>query len=104
MHADRTRATWWPRSRANVRAGVVLALVMTVAMTGVAPGVGMVPTGASVRSVEVREGITWRTISGETLLLDLYLPEDDATSRPAVLLVHGGGWRGGDRSDLAPGG
>ncbi len=76
---------------------MAVALVATI----VASVVGAVPAGASVRSVVVREGVAWRTISGQTLLLDLYLPDDDATSRPAVLLVHGGGWRGGDRSDLA---
>ena len=31
--------------------------------------------------------------------LDLYLPEDDEKSRrPAVLIVHGGGWHGGDKA------
>lgn len=30
--------------------------------------------------------------------LDLYLPEEDAGSlRPALVVVHGGGWRGGDK-------
>lgn len=62
---------------------------------------GIVPAAASVRSIEVRSGLEWRTIGGEQLALDLYLPETDGTGRPAVLLVHGGGWRGGDRSDLA---
>jgi acetyl esterase/lipase len=28
---------------------------------------------------------------------DLYLPEDDGTMHPAVLMVHGGGWSGGKR-------
>ena len=31
--------------------------------------------------------------------LDLYLPEDDGkVRRPAVLIVHGGGWHGGDKA------
>ncbi len=33
---------------------------------------------------------------------DAYLPTDERTDRPALVLVHGGGWRGGDRSELAP--
>jgi acetyl esterase/lipase len=33
---------------------------------------------------------------------DAYLPNDDRTDRPALILVHGGGWQGGDQSELAP--
>jgi acetyl esterase/lipase len=41
------------------------------------------------------------------LLLDLYLPTDDAETagqggRPAVVHFHGGGWRAGERSSLGP--
>lgn len=32
---------------------------------------------------------------------DVYLPEDDRTDRPAVVLVHGGGWAQGTRTDVA---
>ena len=36
-----------------------------------------------------------------SLSLDLYLPAG-ATHAPAIVLVHGGGWRTGSRTDLAP--
>ncbi len=37
------------------------------------------------------------------LQLDLYRPEDStAPSRPAIVLVHGGGWRSGYRENLTP--
>lgn len=37
------------------------------------------------------------------LALDLYLPRQrGARPRPAIVLVHGGGWRSGERSNLAP--
>lgn len=37
------------------------------------------------------------------LALDLYLPrQPTARPRPAIVLVHGGGWRSGERSNLAP--
>ncbi len=37
----------------------------------------------------------------QSLLLDLYLPPDTDTSRPLVVLVHGGGFANGDRSNMA---
>ncbi|HEU5301364.1 MAG TPA: alpha/beta hydrolase [Acidimicrobiia bacterium] len=95
-----------PNRRRRAGARVAVGLLATWGLLAV----GIVPAAASLRSVEVRTGIAWRTISGETLLLDLYLPDDallpyapDAVraSRSAMVLVHGGGWRGGDRSDLA---
>ncbi len=90
------RARLRVRSCALTRSISIVALAMVTVST-----VAVSPAAASVRSVEIHTGIVWRTISGEVLLLDLYLPDDASTSRPAMLLVHGGGWRGGDRSDLA---
>lgn len=40
--------------------------------------------------------------AGTGLALDLYLPATDKRHGPLVILVHGGGWRSGDRSNLAP--
>lgn len=34
-------------------------------------------------------------------VLDLYLPQKPATSRPVVIAVHGGGWRNGDKAGNA---
>jgi len=97
MHTrSRLSPTSRPRWRA-ARAAVCAAVFASIAL----PAGVSTPAVASVRSIEVRTGLPWRTISGETLTLDLYLPDGDAGSRPAVLLVHGGGWRGGDRSDVA---
>ena len=36
--------------------------------------------------------LPYRTVDGETLTLDLYLPPDTNGRRPAVLFVHGGGF------------
>jgi len=33
---------------------------------------------------------------------DAYVPTDDRTDRPALIMVHGGGWAGGQQSELAP--
>ena len=37
-----------------------------------------------------------------TLLLDVFYPKDTSKRYPAVLLVHGGGWQSGDRSQQIP--
>lgn len=36
--------------------------------------------------------LPYRTVDGQTLVLDLYLPPKSAGKRPAVLFVHGGGF------------
>jgi acetyl esterase/lipase len=40
--------------------------------------------------------------AGAGLALDLYLPATGKRKWSLVILVHGGGWRSGDRSNLAP--
>lgn len=35
------------------------------------------------------------------LKLDVYYPDNDATQRPAILLIHGGGFVGGDRTAIS---
>jgi acetyl esterase/lipase len=36
----------------------------------------------------------------EDTKLDLYLPDDDATARPAVMLIHGGAWVAGSKNNM----
>lgn len=57
--------------------------------------------GAPVLTANVAYG----TAAGETLLLDVYQPATPAapgTTRPAAVLVHGGGWQVGDKSSAQP--
>lgn len=42
-------------------------------------------------------GLTYATVGGQPLLLDLYLPAGGASPRPLVIWIHGGGWSGGSR-------
>ena len=37
---------------------------------------------------------------GRDLKCNVYTPPQEGASRPAVLLIHGGGWASGDRSQL----
>src|SRR5690606_25824106 len=40
-------------------------------------------------------------VGGRPLLLDVFCPDGDSSKRyPGVLLIHGGGWQSGDRSQM----
>jgi len=52
--------------------------------------------------VQARKGMVYAHRGDTSLALDLYLPAPGAQPAPLVVLVHGGGWRSGDRSELAP--
>lgn len=65
--------------------------------------------GCTVPSVREAEAVLWRSdlpyrvVGADTLRLDLALAPGDGGPRPLVVIVHGGGWRGGNKSDrLAP--
>ena len=64
--------------------------------------VGPTPGSASTAPVQVRRGIEYARVGGVRLLLDAYLPPT-GTAHPALIFVHGGGWRAGDRASFAPG-
>jgi alpha-L-fucosidase 2 len=49
----------------------------------------------TTREAEPRVGAAPSTVDGQTM--DAWLPPDRATRRPAVVLLHGGGWEAGDR-------
>jgi len=50
--------------------------------------------------VTVEEGIVFGRGGGRDLKCDVFMPPQQGTERPGVLLVHGGGWVRGDRSQL----
>jgi acetyl esterase/lipase len=72
-----------------------------VAFLGLALLRGATPSGAAP-GVEVRRDVVYGTAGGKPLLLDAYVPPGPASDRPAVLLVHGGGFRVGDKASFAP--
>lgn len=45
--------------------------------------------------------VTYKTIDGESLKLDIYLPADVSRPRPTVLCIHGGAWVVGSKEDWA---
>jgi acetyl esterase len=58
------------------------------------------PAG-SADGVRITRDITYRTVDGERIALDVYQPAKKGKDRPAVVLIHGGGWRAGDKQGLA---
>jgi len=75
---------------------------MAVAMVAAA-AVGLVATAlpaAARAQITVESDVVYRTVDGEQLGADVYLPAGQGDNRPAVLLVHGGGWVGGDKGSL----
>jgi acetyl esterase/lipase len=60
----------------------------------------LAPRPARAGEVEVRRDIPYAHPDGKDLLLDAYLPKGEGPFA-AVLVVHGGGWRSGDRRQLA---
>jgi len=48
-------------------------------------------------SIEVRTNVEYGKVGERSLQLDLYEPRDIRKPVPAVILIHGGGWRSGDR-------
>lgn len=50
---------------------------------------------------DVRRDIEYGTANGKRLLLDAYVPAGEGR-RPAVVMIHGGGWRFGDKASWRP--
>jgi acetyl esterase/lipase len=58
------------------------------------------PTVAQA-AVETQRGVAYGEVDGTELLLDAYLPPAREAPRPAVILIHGGFWTSGSRSDMS---
>jgi acetyl esterase/lipase len=51
------------------------------------------------RSVQKLANIPFRRVAGRVLKLDVYRGSGEATGRPALLYIHGGGWTVGDKRE-----
>ena len=74
-----------------------------VAIAFVLAAVGAAPANAAAE-VDVRRDIQYAVANGKPLLLDTYVPPGDPgdRGRPAVVMIHGGGWRVGDKASWEP--
>ncbi|MFD1258538.1 alpha/beta hydrolase [Mucilaginibacter terrae] len=54
-------------------------------------------------SVKADKGIAYTSIDGKMLLLDIFSPKKAKAKRqPAIIIIHGGGWRSGNRTQHYP--
>lgn len=60
---------------------------------------GISAVAVSATPAGMHRDIAYQVIGSETLLLDAFVPEGTGL-RPAVILIHGGGWSGGDKKDM----
>jgi acetyl esterase/lipase len=70
----------------------LLAVAFAAAHLPTAPAVAQSDAG-----ITVTKGVVYRSVDGEKLTLDAYLPVT-GRKRPAIVLIHGGGWQGGDKA------
>lgn len=59
------------------------------------------PICSRAANVKVDKDVTYGEVEGGPLLMDVYHPDGFSGKRPGVLLVHGGGWMGGDKAYYA---
>jgi len=57
------------------------------------------PATPAALAYTIRTDLVYDTVGGTALSLDAWLPEDGKVNRPVVVVVHGGGWIGGDKAD-----
>jgi acetyl esterase/lipase len=48
----------------------------------------------------VQQDVPYGTVDGHPLLLDIYQPAEHSDLRPAIVLIHGGGWTSFDKSTM----
>ncbi|MBA3342777.1 MAG: alpha/beta hydrolase [Gemmatimonadaceae bacterium] len=58
--------------------------------------------GAPTPAVVTTRAEQYTSRAGKPLELDLYAKAGAVAATPLIVMIHGGSWRGGDRSDLAP--
>ena len=52
--------------------------------------------------VKTENDVVYGTAGGAQLMLDAYYPATTPSKHPAIVLIHGGGWSGGDKKFYAP--
>jgi acetyl esterase/lipase len=68
------------------------------AVTQPAPKVRAPQVDLSSHTSKIQKDITYCTVDGVDLKLDLYFPKSLSGATPIVVFVHGGGWSAGDKS------
>jgi acetyl esterase/lipase len=99
MHAAHQRVRIKRRILASLVVVVVAAIVAMTAVVSAAPAQRSADNEAT--TMRVARDVVWSTIDDDDLTLDVYAPDSDSgASRAAVVLIHGGGWQGGEKEDF----
>jgi len=57
--------------------------------------------GLPIQQTAQRQTVPFAAVDGQSLVLDVYTPSQPAaTTRPAIIVIHGGSWSGGQKSDF----
>lgn len=66
------------------------------------PQIRLVPD-SPIAAVKEKRGVVYCTTGSRSLLLDAFYPKEKTRKkRPAILIIHGGGWRSGNRTQHHP--
>ncbi len=52
--------------------------------------------------VKLYSDLEYARVDGQSLLLDLYMPENQESPPPLIIWIHGGGWKNGDKTGINP--
>lgn len=74
-------------------------LVVVIAAALIVPAIARAD---DEKKITVENEITYQKIGGRALKLDLARPAEGDGPFPVVFVIHGGGWRGGDKADNRP--
>lgn len=75
-------------------------LILLFVLVWVVPGA--VPARADDPKIETKFDITYAKVGDTELKLDLARPAEGDGPFPAVVAIHGGGWRAGNKSNMRP--
>lgn len=88
--------------KANAIGRGALVLVVALALPLRAEDAVKAGAPANGRQFRIEKDIVYARSGDTDLLLDAYLPSKAEGALPAVLVVHGGAWRSGNKMQLAP--
>jgi len=63
---------------------------------------GLCGVRANALDVRTQKDVAYGQADTTSLLLDAYIPDDNAPRHPGIVLIHGGGFSGGDKAFYAP--
>jgi pectinesterase len=59
-------------------------------------------TDFNYNDVDVKKNLTYCSVGNRNLMIDAFMPKQSLAKRIAVIMLHGGGWRSGNRTQHYP--